>query len=77
MGGGCQNIVLLKKKKERERKKERHKGNELKRQKKKGQNEIENSNQTGMSSVVGRVEVPGPPERTWHSAASVRAFDKK
>lgn len=40
MGGGCQNIVLLKKKKG-----ERHKGNELK--SKKGQNETENSEGAG------------------------------
>lgn len=52
MGGGCQNIVLLKKKGG-----ERHKGNELK--SKKGQNEIENSNETGASSVAGRVAAPG------------------
>jgi hypothetical protein len=40
MGGGCQNIVLLKKKKKR------HEGNELK--SKKGQNEIENSIEAGV-----------------------------
>lgn len=52
MGGGCQNIVLLKK-----REREGHKGNELK--SKKGQNEIENSKETEARAVVGRVTVPG------------------
>lgn len=39
----------------KKRERERHKGNALK-CKEKGQNEIENSNETGVSSV----EVPGP-----------------
>lgn len=44
MGGGCQNIVLLKKKKG-----EKHKGNEMKskKKKKKVQNETEHSDRRG------------------------------